>query len=548
MRPVSVEDLAAELLHTALSAEPIEASLLGIPGYDEMLSDLSIEAEEALAQRFEEIASQATALDPSRLPELSRQTLDFVRHTAAVNAEAARIGSVEWTVTDLFVGPAAMLTTFLPQLPLSDGARMAAYEQRLRRVPEFLRAAALRHRQGVTAGRPPVAHLVRAAVAQLDAVLAQESLGGIARAGFEELVHELVRPAFAAYRHELAALVQHGRSEEEAGLVHLPGGADNYRVLVRQQTSSDHSPEELHELGLSIIAALDDEYAVLGARVFQTSERGEVFDRLRNDPQLRYASREEMLDQATAAVRRAEAVAPQWFATLPYVACAVEPVPATQEAGAPPAYYLPGALDGSRRGTYFLNTAAPGGRFRHTAEAFAFHEAVPGHHFQTELAMHTEELPLARRVLRDTATTEGWGLYAERLADEMGLYSSDVTRLGMLTADSWRAGRLVVDTGLHALGWSRAQAVSWLSTYTPMSAVDIETEVDRYLAMPGQALAYMVGRLGLQEMRADAAERLGAAFDLRQFHDVVLRAGSLPLSALAEAVARWVDGQAHVAG
>lgn len=540
MRPVSPEDLAAELLHLALSAEPLEASLLGIPGYDALLPDPSREGEEKLGQGFEEIASRATAVDPYGLSELSRQTLDFVRHTAAVNAEAARLGSVEWTVTDLFVAPAPMLTTFLPQLPLPDEARIASYAARLNRVPRYLEVVGERHRQGIAAGRTPVARLVHAAVAQLDRVLGEEDLGGIARAGCEDLVRDVVRPAFARYRTTVLGLAEHCRGDEAAGLVHLPGGAESYQVLVRQHSSSDHSPEELHQLGLSITAALTDEYAVLGERVFATSELNAVFDRLRNDPQLRYGSREEMVEQALAAVRRAEAAAPEWFATVPHVACAVEPVPATQEAGAPPAYYLPGALDGSRQGTYFLNTASPAGRFRHTAEAFAFHEAVPGHHFQTELALRTEELPLARRVLSDTATTEGWGLYAERLADEMGLYSSDLTRLGMLTADSWRAGRLVVDTGLHALGWSRAQAVSWLTANTPMSPVDIETEVDRYIAMPGQALAYMVGRLRLQQMRADAAERLGSAFDLGQFHDMLLRAGSLPLSALADAATRWV--------
>ncbi len=169
----------------------------------------------------------------------------------------------------------------------------------------------------------------------------------------------------------------------------------------------------------------------------------------------------------------------------------------------------------------------------------AFHEAVPGHHFQLAIAQGQRDLSLPRRVLHDTACAEGWGLYAERLADEMGLYSGDLARLGMLTADAWRAGRLVVDTGIHALGWSRQDAVDWLAAHAPLSQLVVEAEVNRYITYPGQALSYMVGRLELVRLRRDAAERLGDRFDLRTFHDVVLRAGPLPLPAMAGVVARW---------
>ena len=202
---------------------------------------------------------------------------------------------------------------------------------------------------------------------------------------------------------------------------------------------------------------------------------------------------------------------------------------------------VPGAIDGSRQGTYFLNTSKPTERHRYAAEDIAFHEAVPGHHFQLTVAMESADLAPARRVLYDTACAEGWGLYAERLADEMGLYSDDVARMGLFAADSWRASRLVVDTGLHALGWSRQEAVDWLAAHTPMPRMEVESEVDRYISFPGQALAYMVGRREIVRLREMAAGRLGTAFDLKQFHDHVLRAGILPLAALARAVERWVD-------
>ena len=205
------------------------------------------------------------------------------------------------------------------------------------------------------------------------------------------------------------------------------------------------------------------------------------------------------------------------------------------------AYYMPGAIDGSRPGTYYLNTSKPQERHRYTAQDIAFHEAVPGHHFQLAIAMEATDLPLARRVLHDTACAEGWGLYSERLADEMGLYSDDIARMGLFAADSWRARRLVVDTGLHALGWSRQQAVDWFVANTPMPRIEIESEVDRYISYPGQALAYMVGRREIVRLRALAAERLGPAFDLRQFHDLLLRVGMLPLPPLARTVERWIE-------
>jgi uncharacterized protein (DUF885 family) len=202
---------------------------------------------------------------------------------------------------------------------------------------------------------------------------------------------------------------------------------------------------------------------------------------------------------------------------------------------------MPGAIDGSRQGTYYLNTSKPQERHRYAAEDIAFHEAVPGHHFQLTIAMESTDLAPARRVLHDTACAEGWGLYSERLADEMGLYSDDVARMGLFAADSWRASRLVVDTGLHALGWSREQAVDWLSAHTPMPRIEMESEVDRYISYPGQALAYMVGRREIRRLRAEAERRLGARFDIRGFHGTVLGNGAVPLGVLDQLVADWAS-------
>jgi uncharacterized protein (DUF885 family) len=221
---------------------------------------------------------------------------------------------------------------------------------------------------------------------------------------------------------------------------------------------------------------------------------------------------------------------------VPRAPCRVDEMSAYEAKDAVLGYYQPPAADGSHPGVHWLNTSAPGTRTRYEYEALAFHESVPGHHLQFALAQELEELPRFRRFGYVTAFSEGWALYTERLADELGLYSGDLERFGMLSFDSWRACRLVVDTGLHQLGWSRDQAVGYMLANSALTRTNIENEVDRYVAMPGQALAYMVGRLELVRLRERAQARLGDRFDLRAYHDLVLGTGGVPLSVLAEVV------------
>ncbi len=372
--------------------------------------------------------------------------------------------------------------------------------------------------------RTAVAHLDRVLDSDLAGLRVTPSPGGDADlpipaantfpAERDRLLDDVVRPALQAYRDLLAGeVLAAGRDDTHVGLAHLPDGEATYATLTRQHTSTDRTPDDLHAMGLRLIEDLAGEYADVGQRVFGTADV---------DDELAFTSEDDMLDAARAAIERAEAVAPQRFGTVPSQGCQVEAVPVAAAPGAPGAYYLPPAMDGSQPGTYFLNTYEPTKRRRHLAEAVAFHEAVPGHHFQLTVAQERTDLPVVRRVMIDTAFAAGWGLYCERLAEEMGLYSDDVARLGMLAADSWRAARLVVDTGIHARGWSRQQAIGAMAGMTPLSLLEVTTEVDRYIAYPGQALSYMVGRHELLGLRARTTERLGEAFDLRAFHDLLL--------------------------
>jgi uncharacterized protein (DUF885 family) len=556
---VSADDLAAELLETALTADPLSGSLYGFPGYDDRLPDLSAEGERSIEARLASIAERAAVVPVDGLDETEHQTADFVRHLSNGMAGAAAVHLTEFTVCGTFVAPVGAVLAFMPRLPLDTSERREGYLARLHGLPALLATVAERHAEGIRAGRTPVAQLVEAAVAQLDLVLSDPSVGELTRpdlASHEEFAQQVtsavdheVRPALTAYRDRLRAeILPAARDVDHPGLCHLPDGEHMYETLVRHHTGMTYTPEELYELGLQVVESVHDEFRDVGTRIWGLTELSAIFERMVGDPALRYESREEMLEHARQVVARAEAEAPKWFSVVPDEVCVVEPVPAAEEEATALAYYMPGALDGSRPGTYFLNTSRPAERVRHAAEDTAFHEAVPGHHFQLTIALEAEDLVPARRVLVDNACAEGWGLYSERLADEMGLYTDDLMRLGLFAADVWRAGRLVVDTGLHAMGWTRAQAIDWLSKRAPMPRIEIESEVDRYISYPGQALSYMVGRREILRLRQAATDRLGSAFDLKAFHDVILRAGSLPLPALAGTVERWVESTASEPG
>ncbi len=357
------------------------------------------------------------------------------------------------------------------------------------------------------------------------------------------MVENTARPALAAYREMLAEEVSAGaRDDSKPGLCWLPEGEAVYAALSRVHTTTDLTPDELHQIGLNVVAGLRDEYAEIGSRVFGTRDPTEVFRRLATDHAMRWRDGEELLTHARAAIARAEAEMPKWFGILPGQQVQVEPVPAAEAPGAPMAYYFQPSLDGRRPGVYYANTFHAHERDRFLSEVTAFHEAIPGHHLQLTIAIERTELPLLRRLADVNATIEGWALYSERLADEMGLYSDDVGRLGMLAMDSIRAGRLVVDTGLHAKGWTRQQAISYLRENTPLAPLDVDREVDRYIAHVAQALSYMTGRLEIQRIRNEAQQRLGCRFDIRSFHDLVLRNAPLPIGVLDAVVARW-DGR-----
>ncbi|HEY6608776.1 MAG TPA: DUF885 domain-containing protein, partial [Candidatus Limnocylindria bacterium] len=354
-----------------------------------------------------------------------------------------------------------------------------------------------------------------------------------------EIVGGAIRPAYERYRAVIADEISpHARPDERPGLLHIPGGPETYRRLMRAHTSLDLPPEELHRVGLEEIQRIDGEFVELGGRLLGTAGLAATLDALRSDPALHFTTREEIVAVAEASLARANAAIGDWFGRLPKAPCEVVVMAEHEEKHSTIAYYREPAADGSRPGQYFINTYAPETRPRYEAETLAFHESVPGHHLQLAIMQELGDLPDFRRFNGCTAYIEGWGLYTERLSEEMGLLTGEVDRFGVLSFDAWRASRLVVDTGIHALGWTRAQAVTFMTEHTALGINNIGNEVDRYISYAGQALAYKVGQLELLRLRAEAGERQAERFDIRRFHDVVLTQGALPLPVLRQVVER----------
>jgi uncharacterized protein (DUF885 family) len=414
-------------------------------------------------------------------------------------------------------------------------------------IGQSYRDLAERQREGRAVDRVSPEFAVTGTIAQIDEALAQPAdqdplLGttplpdGVDadawRARMIAAIEESIRPGMAAYRDVLRdEVLPRARPDDRAGLCWLDGGAESYARTLRYFTTTDKPAEEIHEIGLQQVAQLADEYRALGPEVVGTDDLQAIFEAMRTDPKLHFENGDQLVAAAEVAMQRAWDAMPEWFETLPQAPCAVQATTTGAKA-----FYFPPATDGSRGGSFFINIADPEAWGTFELESMAFHEGIPGHHLQLAIAGELEGVPEFRKHIHNSAYAEGWGLYTERLADEMGLYSGAVDRMGIFSADSLRACRLVVDTGLHALGWSRQQAVDYMVANSPMTEAICRPEVDRYILTPGQATSYMIGRLEILRMRAEAQQRQGEGFDIKRFHTAVLDNGSLPLGVLDEVV------------
>lgn len=321
------------------------------------------------------------------------------------------------------------------------------------------------------------------------------------------------------------------------GISELAGGEDYYQYLIRYYTTTDYSAEQIHQLGLDEVTRIRAEMEVLIKDTGFTGDFKEFVEFLRTDPQFYTDDPRDLVEKAAYIAIKMSAQLPKWFGKLPRANFDIKPSP---DGGA---YYVAADNSGTTSGTYFLNTKDLKSEPLYNLEALTFHEAEPGHHFQNSLA-HELDVPEFRKTLYHSAFGEGWGLYSESLGKEMGFYQNPYSDFGRLTYEMWRACRLVVDTGMHALGWSRQQAIDYLADNTALSMADVIKQIDRYVTWPGQALSYKIGELKIKELRQRAEARLGEDFDIRAFHDQILANGSLPLATLEELFNAWLEQQA----
>ena len=536
MDAATLARLGDEYFDAHYRADPFSATASGVVGFDGEVPDPRREANEQLGQRLAGVAASLSEVDADGLTGEDRISHSMLGRLLRDEQEVLQAGLEEVAVTASMVGALAQVVSTVPMGSVNSPAAAETYLARLSKLGDFFDGWAERHRQAKADGRYPIATGIRQAVAQADGYLAtpldrdpllQPTIdNGQLRANAADLVSTVVRPALARYRAVLVdELLPVARPDDQVGVCHVPGGAPGYLTLVRAHTTTELTPDEIHEIGLRHIAQLREEFAERGSRALGTSDVAEVLHRLRDDPALRFGTAQEIIDSVTGALRRAEEALPDRFHRYDIAPCVVREMDPAEAENSVLGYYQPPAEDGSRPGAHVVNTYRPELRPRFEYEPLAFHESVPGHHLQIGIAQSLTELPAFRRFGYVTAHGEGWALYTERLADEMGLYSDDLSRLGMVSFDAWRAGRLVVDTGMHRYGWSRDRAIEYLLENTALSPTNIANEVDRYIACPAQALAYMVGRLKIVELRERSP-------DIRTFHHEVLSHGPLPLDTL----------------
>ncbi len=330
------------------------------------------------------------------------------------------------------------------------------------------------------------------------------------------------------------------KCRDTVGISHLPDGSKWYRRMALYHTTTNLSPQEIHQIGLDELKRIHADMRKIMSEVGFEGDLVAFIEHLRNDPAQHNRTAEEMLQRHAAILKRSDALLPRLFGVLPKTPYELKEIEPFRAAAAPTAYYYDAPEDGSRPGYFYVNTYRPETRAIYEMEALAYHEAQPGHHFQIAIAREKKGLPMFRRMEYITAYVEGWGLYSELLGYELDGYKDPYSRFGQLTYDAWRASRLVVDTGMHDMGWTRRQAIDFMKKSTALSEQNIVSEVDRYIAWPGQALAYKIGQLEILRLRKEAEDALGDRFDIRGFHDEMLGEGALPLSILRERMERWV--------
>ena len=551
----AVNELADRFWEGILERDPTWATLLGDDRYNDRWPDLGPDGRAADEVAYRSALAEASAIPAGGLAPEQVITRDLVVLVSENQLEALRQKQYQLAL-DHMSGPQVWPAEMAQYQPADTAERLDKLLARYAAYPTLVEQYIGTLSEGVSDGRTAATVPVRRAIEQIDRLLgmapadhpaaAMVTVDDDSRPRVIEAVEGHVYTGLRRLRDYLAQEYEpHAR--QQPGLSATPGGDAAYRLAIRTQTSVDTNAEEVHAFGMADLDSIEAEMDEI-ARRLGLADRHALRASLLEDPANHTSDPEALVRLAQDQTDRAYAAAPAYFGRIPSANCYVKAVEPYREAESPPAFYMPPTIDGSRQGQYYINTYQPEERQLHRIAAITFHEATPGHHFQIGIEMELQGLPAFRILgarMAGGAYVEGWGLYTERLAEEMDLYADDRERMGMLEAQAFRAARLVVDSGLHAMGWTRDQAVTFMHERGSLPMVDAEIEVDRYTVWPAQALSYKIGQREIERARADVSSRMGSRFDLRAFHDEVLGHGSLPLATLRREIPGWVEASVN---
>lgn len=553
-----LDSLMTRYWEWVLANQPERATWQGYPGHNDRWTDLRPEAIEDRKKQTRLFLDEADAIDANELDEEHKLNHSLLRRELALAVEGQRFPS-EYLVVSAMGGPHAVGPQYMKMMPHSEQAHYDDLLSRLQKLPDFIRQSIELLRLGLEAKVMPPQIVLGDVLTQVRAQVHDDPMSSPMleafinipvevsdHDGLKERASRLYLDGVVPALSELEGFLRDTyipSARTETGWSALPEGQEWYSYLVRVFTTMETTPEQVHQVGLDEVARIRAEMD----RVISESGSTRTFDEftafLRTDPQFFFTDTEDLLAAYRDICKRADPELARMFGKLPRLPYGVIPVPSYSEKTQTTAYYSRGSMEMARPGYFYANTYNLAARPKWEMEALSLHEAVPGHHLQISLAAELEDVPDFRKHSLLTAYTEGWGLYAESLGPEMGFYQDPYSRFGQLTYEMWRAIRLVVDTGMHALGWSREKAIDYFMSNAGKAEHDIVVEVDRYLCWPGQAISYKTGELKMQELRRYAQQELGPRFDIRAFHDEMLGAGPLPLEVLDRRMRAWVQTQ-----
>ena len=551
-------NLSNDFFQNSLDASPTSAIMRGHKAYFDKIEELTEEQFEIDSKNVDDYLKRLREIELNSLSDRERVTYGMLEFALGSNKDS--LLDKGWEFSAGVAGFTGFLIDYNQQMFIPDMESADLLLKRLELYKRLFNQIAYVQKTGLENNRVATERNLLRTIDQLENYLETTlendplllvnfspdiSDGDISnwKEKAKVIIESNIRPSVLSYLEQLRTEhLPQGRPDDKSGIIWIEGGEDVYLRSLRKYTGhKDTTVKEVHEIGMTEIVRLKKEFFEVGKNVFSEVDSPEdVIHKMQTDPAMRYESKEQMLQLAVDTIERAYKPLAEWFTVFPKSPCKVLPVPAAAEQHAPPAYYYPPLPDGSRDGTYFLNTYKAETKSIFEAESVAFHEAIPGHHLDRTIAVELQDVPDFQRYVASTAFVEGWGLYSEQLANEMGLYSNDVQQLGRLGNDAWRACRLVLDTGMHGMGWSRDKAIKFFKANSPIEAINAEIETDRYIAWPGQACSYKMGQLKIEELRRKAENELGNKFDIRHFHDEVLCDGGITLPILENKINTFI--------